>query len=395
MTKDMLVKDLFNNITKSSLKSSVYSKLLDELKSSLRYRSCQSKHNRVCDVIEATFGKQDSRYTKAMSHLKKLGVILSHKGTLYLNPLVETRTSAKFYELVIEYYNLLWSEEFRSSVYIKYKDFSFTLSSIEYIKQLIADDHKELLQRDEDLQHLTTQQLYDLAFTHSKNHLATPELLEDWAVSEAHLLISLKSKMGKTYSNLGHACMKAIAATHFDILCEQLPIQKLDNNEVAFGRLSKKWKCIHFSETSTYSQAIELYNLSNKQEDLQQQFEEEDFSMSSYTYDELSAVSDLFESITTSKVERKQQLEPLDQLPSAMQEQPLDEQSLDEYPLVFTPREQQELNEYLKDQQLGYLSPEQILNDSIFPYHKSRSLTPVIDFKPQDLPKDHPNHMPF
>ena len=291
MTKDMLVKDLFNNITKSSLKSSVYSKLLDELKSSLKYRSCQSKHNRVCDVIQATFeGKQNSRYSTAMSHLNKLGIVLSHKGTLYLNPLVETRTSSKFYELVIEYYNLLWSEEFKSSVYIKYKDFSFTLSSIEYIKQLIADDYKELLQRDENLQHLTTQQLYDIAFTHSKNHLCTSELLEAWGIDKGHLLITLKSKMAKTYTNLGYVSMKTIAGTHFDILCEQLPLVQLDNNEVAFGRLPKKWKCIHFSETSTYKEGVQLYQQSNllftqkelftviQQPQQQLQFEEEDMS---------------------------------------------------------------------------------------------------------------------
>lgn len=307
MTKDMLVKDLFNNVTKSSLKSSVYSRLLDELKSSLKYRSCQSKHNRVCDVIEAIFGKQDSRYTRAMSHLKKLGIILSYKGTLYLNPLVETRTSAKFYELVIEYYNLLWSEEFKSSVHIKYKDFSFTLSSPEDVKQLIAEDHKELLQRDENLQHLTTQQLYDVAFTHSKNHLATPELLEDWAVSEAPLLMTLKSKMTKTYTNLGHSCMKAIAVTHFDILCEQMPLKQLDNNKVVFGRLPKKWKCIHFSETSIYQEGVQLYQQSNllltrkelftviQQSQQQSQFEEEDMSDSYSKYYGLSKLDDVLD----------------------------------------------------------------------------------------------------
>lgn len=277
MTKDMLVKDLFTNITKSTLRGKAYSNLLDALKRNLRYRSCQTKYNRNVDVVsDACLSKSKSSYHDAMSHLNKLGIILSHRGTLYLNPLVETRTSAKFYELVIEYYNLLWSEEFRSSVYIKYKDFSFTLSSTEYVKQLIAEDHKELLQCDENLQHLTSEQLYDLAFTHSKNHLESDELRNAWGVDEGHLLTALKSKMAKTYTNLGYAIMKTIAVTHFDILCEQLPLVQLDNNEVAFGRLPSKWKCIRFSETSTYSRAIELYNLSNKQEDLQQQFEEED-----------------------------------------------------------------------------------------------------------------------
>ncbi len=290
MTKDMLVKDLFKNIFQASLKSSIYTRLIDELKSSLRYRSCQSKHNRVCDVIEATFNKQNSAYSKAISSFRKLGIILEDKGFLYLNPLVETRTTAKFYELVIEYYNLLWSDEFKSSVYIKYKDFNFSIPTVEGLKQIIVDEYKLLLQNDENLQCLSTQNIYNIAFTFKKS-----ELDSQFPFIEYKDLVALKSKLSKLYSNFGHSIMKEIAATHADILFEQLPILRLDNNEVAFARLPKKWKCIHFTETHEYISAINSPTLNNEaspqqliyftQDELftviqqqQSQFEEEDMS---------------------------------------------------------------------------------------------------------------------
>lgn len=258
MTKDMLVKDLFNNITKSCLSSSVYSRLIDELKSSLRYHSCQSKHNRVCDVIDATFGKQNSAYSRAMSSFRKLGIILEDKGFLYLNPLVETRTTSKFYELVIEYYNLLWSDEFKSSIHIRYKDYDYTLPTVEGLKQLLIEDEKSYTQHNENLQCLTTDNLYDIVFTFKK-----AELEDQFPFIDKNELLRLKARLNSIYTNLGNKTMKEIAAAHADILFEQLPIQELDNKVVAFARLPKKWKCIHFSETSTY------------QEELQQEQQEE------------------------------------------------------------------------------------------------------------------------
>ncbi len=259
MTKDLLVKDLFSNITKSTLRGQSYNNILDTLKRGLRYNDCKTKYSQNKVVVkDACPNNSFGSYNRSVSHLKKLGMILSHEGHIYLNPLVETRTTSKFYELVIEYYNLLWSNEFKSSVYINYKGHSYTLPTVEGLKQIIVDEYKCLIQFDEGLEHLTTQNLHDIAFKFKK-----AELEEQFPSVNSRELVALKSKLTKIYTNLGSTTMKEIAATHADILFEQLPIQRLDNNEVAFARLPKTWKCIHFTETSIYQEALELYSVNH------------------------------------------------------------------------------------------------------------------------------------
>ena len=260
LNKDMVADNLFNELSSTTLRSKCYQDLLKELQKNLFYRSSKTKYAQAKVLINNIGGSNNSRYKQAMSHLKKLGLILEHEGYLYLNPLVRTKYKPK-YELVLEYYNLLWSEAFKASVYIKYKDFRFTLGSSESIKTLIAEDYKELLQRDENVNHLTTQQLYDVAFTYKKSELDDEQFLENIGVNQAHYLTTLKSKMSKIYTNLGNNCMREIAPTHYDLLHQQLPIQRLENNLVSFGKLPLKWKCIHFSDTPLYQEAISLYNL--------------------------------------------------------------------------------------------------------------------------------------
>ena len=251
LTNDMLIKDLFKKLFQSTLKSSVYIRLINTLTNSLRYKSSQSKYNRVYDVIDNTFNKQDSRYSKAMSHFKKLGIILENKGALHLNPLVESRTSSKFYELVIEYYNLLWSDEFKSQVYITYKDLSFSLPTVEGLKNILIEDYKLLLQNDSDFYSLSSDDLYNITFKYKK-----AELAEQFPFIEEANLKALKAKINRIYTNLGYNLMKQIAIVHKQILFEQLPIKELDNNQVAFGRLPKNWKCIHFTETNVHQEMI-------------------------------------------------------------------------------------------------------------------------------------------
>ena len=292
MTKDMLVKDLFTNITKSTLRGQSYSNILDTLKRGLRYNDCKTKYSLNTVVVkDACPNNSYGSYNRSMSHLKKLGMILAHEGHIYLNPLVETRTTSKFYELVIEYYNLLWSEEFRSTVHITYKGFNYSLPTVEVLKQIIVEEHKVLLQNDENQQCLSTQNLYDIAFTFKKS-----ELENQFPFIDIKDLVALKSKITKIYTNLGYTTMKEIAATHADMLFEQLPIQRLDNNEVAFGRLPSKWKCIHFTETQEYINALdeleeEQQSIDFTQEELftviqpqlQSQFKEEDAANEAFT----------------------------------------------------------------------------------------------------------------
>ncbi|MCC0177812.1 hypothetical protein I4641_12570 [Waterburya agarophytonicola K14] len=292
MTKDMLVKDLFTNITKSTLRGQSYSNILDTLKRGLRYNDCKTKYSLNTVVVkDACPNNSYGSYNRSMSHLKKLGMILAHEGHIYLNPLVETRTTSKFYELVIEYYNLLWFEKFRSTVHITYKGFDYSLPTVERLKQIIVEEHKVLLQNDENQQCLSTQNLYDIAFTFKKS-----ELENQFPFIDTKDLVALKSKITKIYTNLGYTTMKEIAATHADMLFEQLPIQRLDNNEVAFGRLPSKWKCIHFTETQEYINALdeleeqqqsidftqeELFTVIQPQ--LQSQFKKEDAANEAFT----------------------------------------------------------------------------------------------------------------
>lgn len=260
MTKDMLVKDLFNNITKSTLRGQSYNNILDTLKRGLRYNDCKTKYSQNKVVVkDACPNNSYGSYNRAMSHLKKLGMTLSHEGHIYLNPLVETRTTSKLYELVLNYYNLLWSDEFKATVNITYKDSDYSLPTVESLKEIVAEDYKLLLQNDSDLQCLSTKDLNNIAFIFKK-----AELQDQFPSLDYKDLVALKSKISKTYTNLGYSTMKEIAATHADILFEQLPIQRLDNNEVEFARLPKKWKCIHFSETSIYKEGEQHYLLQDQ-----------------------------------------------------------------------------------------------------------------------------------
>ena len=254
MTKDMLVSNLFKKLfdSNSTLKSPIYKNLLDKLQSNLVYQSCQTKYAQNKEVvIDAVGHYKNNRYVYAMSHLKKLGVIFPHKGFIYLNPLVETKTTSRFYELVIEYYDLLWCEEFKLNFSFSYKGTTYTFPSVEELRSIIVEEYKMLLQNDSKYNHYSTEDLYNIAFASKKVDLTNNEII-------------LKSKMAQIYKNLGYTIMKEIAAEHFNILTEQLPMEVEPNsNKVNFGRLPSNFKPIHFSKTNAYQEGCSLSKLDN------------------------------------------------------------------------------------------------------------------------------------
>lgn len=273
MTQDLIAKDLFKNILNGTLTRKPYQTLLAKMKLNLKYGSFETKYRDVKDVIADTVtSKSISSYQDAMSHLKKLGMIMNHRGSIHLNPLVETRSSSKIYAQVIGYYNILWSEEFKRSVHIKYGDFSFTLCPLGEIQTLIATHQHNLLSNDAILSHLTAEQVENIAFFYSKNQLASAEILHDLKIdiNDCHHLITLKAKMSKTYTNLGYNCMKKIAEVHFEIIKEQLPIlfevkeNTNSSRNYSFCKLPLKWKCISFKETKFYKDAIALQQLTSE-----------------------------------------------------------------------------------------------------------------------------------
>lgn len=268
MTKARLSKDLFTNIFENTLTSGAYTNLVNTLKNSLRGGSSETEYARVKDVILDTFnGKYNPKYSTYMSQLSKLGMICTYRGHIHLNPLVKTKVTSKLHETALEYYRLMWSDPFLSTVYIKYEGGSINLSSETDLKQLIANDKKEFLQCDLELSHLTTQEIYDIAFTHTKNTLRGEGYLATLNLDNSNSLIRLKASMGNTYKNLGFQVTQQLAAAHLDLLIEQLPLVDNGDTHYIFGRLPKKFKCIDFTETSTYREATELYKQHNQPTD--------------------------------------------------------------------------------------------------------------------------------
>ena len=264
MTKARLSKDLFTNIFENTLTSRAYINLVNTLKNNLRGSSSETYYVRVKDVILDTFnGKYNPKYSTYMSQLSKLGMICTYKGHIHINPIVKTKVTNKLHETVLEYYRLMWSDAFLTSVYIKFNDEFINLSSSTDLKQVVVEDKKFVLQFDKELSHLTSQEIYDIGFTHSKNVLRNEDFYSNLGLQSSASLIRLKSSIGTIYKNLGFQVTQQLGVAHLELLTEQLPLVDNQDTHYIFARLPKKWKCIHFNQTSTYTQAIDLFNLNN------------------------------------------------------------------------------------------------------------------------------------
>jgi hypothetical protein len=254
MTKQLMPANLFNNIFRHTLKSVIYTRLLSIMQRKiLKINSSRLDFSRVIDVLDAyteTYSKYNAHHQTAMSHFNKLGMILSHKGVLHLNPFIESRATSRTYEPVITFYNMLWSHEFKDSIEINYgKGISFTFCSVEDIRRAVLQDGLISLEYDEYLSHLTFQQLDEIVFHSTKKQLY--ELGFGVAKDYRHKLQTLQAKLQSTYRNVSCAVVRELASTHLEILKEQLPLENVGSS-ILFGQLPPKFKCIHFSETNYY-----------------------------------------------------------------------------------------------------------------------------------------------
>lgn len=154
-TQKKLTMKFFNSLFVQSLKASPFSRIKIMLAESLKNNTIQSPYKSCAQLLKANgISSTNKEYNKAFTVLKKLGIILKHNNFYYLNPLVEEKSTSRTYELVIQYYNIL------------FQDTCYELFTVDQLRSKAVDEYMlSLLQPNNPSKALKSfNEYYDIAF---------------------------------------------------------------------------------------------------------------------------------------------------------------------------------------------------------------------------------------
>ena len=289
--QQQLIMEFYKRLFSQSMKRDALHDICLMLLNTINNNTISSSYKSCAEMLKANdINPKDNAYTEAFTALKKLGIILKHNNRYLLNPAVEANYTSRRYELIIDYYNLL------------FKDTVFDLLTLDELKRLAVSsytadiDHRnELIEENnylyekfgsprfeykEPIYIKSFDQLYELAF-----NTARPKLLSTYDKP-------IYKAINEAYRNVCTNQATQLFIQHIYILEEQgiVDVQwggKGTKTNYTFHKFTLKAQkaLISYDQTKYYLDklptpheelAAQLFE--DTQQQLQSQFEEEDAS---------------------------------------------------------------------------------------------------------------------
>lgn len=255
----------FNLLFKQICRSEIADKMIETVKKSVKNDSITSAKYASCKSILGK-DKVNAYDTLIYSSLIKLGVFLKQDGILYINPLIADKSTARHYQLIIRFYNLLYKEQdFSSSTLEDLKYEAIAKGYLAWVNKQNEDIHYNnyLLEKTGQgtsqipIKPLHDTEVYEIAFNTEKPKTN---------LSASHYRIY--KHIQDTYRNVCYNYIRKLVEHHIKLLLEQQVItinSSKQTPEYQFAKMTKKF----FKVLTDYKQT-NLYK-NNMRPSLQQQ----------------------------------------------------------------------------------------------------------------------------
>ena len=281
--------EFYKRLFSKSMKRDALNDICLMLVNTIKNNTISSSYKSCAEMLKANnISPKDNAYTEAFTALKKLGIILKHNNRYLLNPAVEANYTSRRYELIIDYYNLLFKDtafqlltldELRNQAVCSYFDnIAERNQKIEYNNCLYEKFGSSQFEYIQPLSPKSFDEVYNLAFNTAK-----PKLLSDYDTP-------IYKTVNEAYRNLCSNQATNLFIHHIYILEEQgiVDVQwggKGTKTNYTFHKFTLKAQkaLTSYDQTKYYLDnlptsheelAAQLFE--DNQQQLQLQFEEED-----------------------------------------------------------------------------------------------------------------------
>ena len=255
----------FNLLFKQICRSELADNMIETVKKSVKNDSIASTKYTSCKSILSK-DKVNAYDTLIYSSLIKLGIFLKQDGILYINPLIADKSTARHYQLIIEFYNLLYKEQDFSSLTLedlKYE--AIAKGYLAWVNKQNEDIHYNNYLLDKTgqgtpqipIKPLCDTEVYEIAFNTEKPKTN---------LSASHYRIY--KHIQDTYRNVCYNYIRKLVEHHIELLLEQQVItinSSKQTPEYQFAKMTKRF----FKVLTDYKQTA-LYK-NNMRPSLQQQ----------------------------------------------------------------------------------------------------------------------------
>lgn len=289
--QQQLIMEFYKQLFSKSMKRDALYNICLMLVNTISNNTIYSSYKSCAEMLKANnISPKDNAYTEAFTALKKLGIILKYNNRYLLNPAVEAKYTSRRYELIIDYYNLLFKDtafelltldELRNqAVYSYFDKIAERNQQIEYNNHLYEKFGSPQFEYIQPLSPKSFDEVYNLAFNTAK-----PKLLSDYDTP-------IYKSVNEAYRNLCSNQATNLFIQHIYILEEQgiVDVQwggKGTKTNYTFHKFTLKAQkaLISYDQTNYYLDnlptpheelAAQLFE--DIQQQLQSQFEEEDMS---------------------------------------------------------------------------------------------------------------------
>ncbi|MEM8830537.1 MAG: hypothetical protein AAGE96_14440 [Cyanobacteria bacterium P01_G01_bin.19] len=253
--------ELFARISKWFLKKK-HNLIIEFLLQTIKNDTIKSSYKSCAQMLKANgMNSKSTFYNEAFTALNKLGLILKHDNVYHLHPLVEAKYTSKRYELVIDYYRLLFHDaSFNFEVYtldeLKRKAVRTYLLDLQERNQAIHDNNLLWQHRGEPhyyyqnpLSIPTFDEAFEIAF------LSRPKSLP-----QAHKAIY--KTIWEHYRNHCSDQITNLVIEHMHIMEDQgvltVGYERHTGIQYAFNKLTKDLQknLVHYNQTQYYQDLI-------------------------------------------------------------------------------------------------------------------------------------------
>lgn len=289
--QQQLIMEFYKQLFSKSMKRDALYNICLMLANTIKNNTISSSYKSCIEMLKAhDISVKDNAYTEAFTALKKLGIILKHNNRYLLNPAVEANYTSRRYELIIDYYNLLFKDtafelltldELRNqAVYSYFDKIAERNQQIEYNNHLYEKFGSPQFEYIQPLSPKSFDEVYNLAFNTAK-----PKLLSDYDTP-------IYKSVNEAYRNLCTNQATNLFIQHIYILEEQgiVNVQwggKGTKTNYTFHKFTLKAQkaLISYDQTNYYLDNLPIPHeelaaqlFEDTQQQLQLQFEEEDMS---------------------------------------------------------------------------------------------------------------------
>ncbi|MEL6440577.1 MAG: hypothetical protein AAFQ80_15125 [Cyanobacteria bacterium J06621_8] len=293
--QQQLVMKFYNRLFQQSLKRETLQNIVLMLLNNIKNNSIVSSYKSCTEMLKANnINHKDNGYTESFTALKKLGIILKHDNRYLLNPAVEAKYTSRRYQLIIEYYNLLFKDtafelttldELRNeAVYTYFNNIAERNEKIEFNNCLYEKFGSPKFEYIKPLTPKSFDEVYNIAFNTPK-----PKLLSEYDKP-------IYKSVNESYRHVCSNQVTALLIHHIYILEEQglVTVQwggKGTPTNYLFHRLTVKVQkaLVSYDQTKYYldnlpvpDEELAAQLFEDTQQQVQLQFEEEEIMNQSY-----------------------------------------------------------------------------------------------------------------